>query len=364
MGELFVISASYLFATLIDNRLVLWRQKKRERITPLYHRDQHASDLLKYTTKLLISLLIIKRRKKYSRSIFTIFARHLFTEEGNFDARYFQIITGERFKLTKSSSRVKNVLFPLCPSLLCEKEKEIERKNKTSTPLPPSFAIRIHPIHIRMERKRNSFRSIEWKHRLDITSFTSNLYPTHFPLFELIVESTPSYTRTYETCCTYAHPYNRERNRDRIFPSPTVFDDKPALISCYPRLFPIERVSKERYLPSLLFSPRKNSRKGEAKVESWPAHSRKWSRKATRSRALDGLVRSKDVQRTFKRWDVEETSRRRGTVSSGNIYSCTSCKSQKFFLVRLFPFFLANIDTCVKRSWTFTHVDPQLITFP
>lgn len=191
MGELFVISASYLFATLIDNRLVLWRQKKRERITPLYHRDQYASDLLKYTTKLLILLLIIKRRKKYSRSIFTIFARHLFTEEGNFDARYFHIITGERFKLTKSSSRVKNVLFPLCPSLLCEKEKEIERKNKTSTPLPSSFAIRIHPIHIRMERKRNSFRSIEWKHRLDITSFTSNLYPTHFPLFELIVESTP-----------------------------------------------------------------------------------------------------------------------------------------------------------------------------
>lgn len=139
MGELFVISASYLFATLIDNRLVLWRQKKRERITPLYHRDQHASDLLKYTTKLLISLLIIKRRKKYSRSIFTIFARHLFTEEGNFDARYFQIITGERFKLTKSSFRVKNVLFPLCSSLLCKKEKEIERKNKTSTPLPPSF---------------------------------------------------------------------------------------------------------------------------------------------------------------------------------------------------------------------------------
>lgn len=139
MGELFVISASYLFATLIDNRLVLWRQKKRERITPLYHRDQYASDLLKYTTKLLILLLIIKRGKKYSRSIFTIFARHLFTEEGNFDARYFQIITGERFKLTKSSSRVKNVLFPLCPSLLCEKEKEIERKNKTSTPLPPSF---------------------------------------------------------------------------------------------------------------------------------------------------------------------------------------------------------------------------------
>lgn len=339
MGELFVISASYLFATLIDNRLVLWRQKKRERITPLYHRDQYASDLLKYTTKLLISLLIIKRRKKYSRSIFTIFARHLFTEEGNFDARYFQIITGERFKLTKSSSRVKNVLFPLCPSLLCKKEKEIERKNKTSTPLPPSFAIRIHPIHIRMERKRNSFRSIEWKHRLDITSFTSNLYPTHFPLFELIVESTPSYTRTYETCCTYAHPYNRERNRDRIFLFPTVFDDKPALISCYPRLFPIERVSKERYLPSLLFSPRKNSRKGEAKVESWPAHSRKWSRKATRSRALDGLVRSKDVQRTFKRWDVEETSRRRGTVSSGNIYSCTSCKSQEVFPRTAFSFF-------------------------
>lgn len=59
---------------------------------------------------------------------------------------------------------------------------------------------------------------------------------------------------------------------------------------------------------------------------------------------------------------------RRGNVEeerdSGNIYSCTSCKSQKFFLVRLFPFFLANIDTCVKRSWTFTHVDPQLITFP
>lgn len=210
MGELFVISASYLFATLIDNRLVLWRQKKRERITPLYHCDQYTSDLLKYTTKLLILLLIIKRGKKYPRSIFTIFARHLFTEEGNFDARYFQIITGERFKLTKSSSRVKNVLFPLCPSLLCEKEKEIERKNKTSTPLPPSFAIRIHPIHIRMERKRNSFRSIEWKHRLDITSFTSNLYPTHFPLFELIVESTPSYTRTYETCCTRIRTIARE----------------------------------------------------------------------------------------------------------------------------------------------------------
>lgn len=153
MGELFVISASYLFATLIDNRLVLWRQKKRERITPLYHRDQHASDLLKYTTKLLISLLIIKRRKKYSRSIFTIFARHLFTEEGNFDARYFQIITGERFKLTKSSSRVKNVLFPLCPSLLCKKEKEIERKNK----IPP-----LSLPHSQFEFIRFTF---EWKGR-------------------------------------------------------------------------------------------------------------------------------------------------------------------------------------------------------
>lgn len=90
----------------------------------------------------------------------------------------------------------------------------------------------------------------------------------------------------------------------------------------------------------------------EAKVESWPAHThtlsctpRKWSRRATRSRALDGFVRSKDVQRTFKRWDVEENF-------PVEIYIFL------YFLQGRNKLFLPNIDTCAKRSWTFAHVDP------
>lgn len=79
MAELF----SYLFATFIDNRLVLWRQKKereRERVTlssiPFW--------FIKIRDQLSISLLIIKRRKKYCRSLqFSL--NIFFTEQGNFD---------------------------------------------------------------------------------------------------------------------------------------------------------------------------------------------------------------------------------------------------------------------------------------
>lgn len=160
--ELFVISGSYLFAILTDNRLVLWRQKKKRERVSLYHRDQYASDLLKHQTykyvqQLLISLLIIKGKKKYSRSIFTIFSRHLFTEEGNFDARYFQIITGERFKLTKSSSWIKNVLFRLypSPSLRVKREKKSREKNETSFLQPLSSFEFIH--YIRTKRRNSPF---------------------------------------------------------------------------------------------------------------------------------------------------------------------------------------------------------------
>lgn len=92
------------------------------------------------------------------------------------------------------------------------------------------------------------------------------------PFFGLIVESTPSYQPELWNSLYIGTRTNCEGNRDRIFPSPTVFDDKPALISCYPRLFPIERASKERYPPSLppsfplsllffFFCSRKNRRK-------------------------------------------------------------------------------------------------------
>lgn len=93
------------------------------------------------------------------------------------------------------------------------------------------------------------------------------------PFFRLIVESTPSYQPELWNSLYIGTRTNCEGNRDRIFPSPTVFDDKPALISCYPRLFPIERASKERYPPSLppsfplsllfffFFCSRKNRRK-------------------------------------------------------------------------------------------------------
>lgn len=59
------------------------RKKKERERESLYH--QYVSDLLKYETEQLsISLLIIKRRKKYCRSLqFSL--NIFFTEQGNFD---------------------------------------------------------------------------------------------------------------------------------------------------------------------------------------------------------------------------------------------------------------------------------------
>ena len=62
MAELFVISRSYLFATLIDNKTCSLKTEKRKREREsLYHK--YVSDLLKYETEQLwISLLIKERR--------------------------------------------------------------------------------------------------------------------------------------------------------------------------------------------------------------------------------------------------------------------------------------------------------------
>lgn len=80
MAELFVISRSYLFATLIDNKTCSLKTEKRERVTlssiPFW--------FIKIRDQLSISLLIIKRRKKYCRSLqFSL--NIFFTEQGNFD---------------------------------------------------------------------------------------------------------------------------------------------------------------------------------------------------------------------------------------------------------------------------------------
>lgn len=159
------------------------------------------------------------------------------------------------------------------------------------------------------------------------------------PFFGLIVESTPSYQPELWNPLYIGTRTNCEGNRDRIFPSPTVFDDKPALISCYPRLFPIERASKERYPPSLppsfplsllfffFFLLEKKSEEEDCRTrrkskvrQHTHTHtlSCKWSRNTfastRRFRSFKG--RSKDVR--------DETSRR--SFQWKYIYSCTSCK--------------------------------------
>ena len=236
--------------------------------------------------------------------IFTIFAQHLFHGTGKF--WYFQIITGERFKLTKS--RIKNVLFPLRPPSFRVKREKKSREKKWN--FLPSLAIRIHPI----SKTRNS-RLIERKHRTR-THCIVRLAFNPFLRFRINrrvntelstrVMKLPVYWYAYQlrgkSRSNFSLPHCLRRQAGFNFLLSSPFSNRASFQGAIPA-FPPSFLSS--FSPLFFFAREKIGGRGlsnEAKVESWPAHThtlsctpRKWSRRATRSRALDGFVRSKDV---------------------------------------------------------------------
>lgn len=283
--------------------------------------------------------------------IFTIFAQHLFHGTGKF--WYFQIITGERFKLTKS--RIKNVLFPLRPpSFRVKREKKSREKKWNFLPslihnsnssdfeneklLPSRLIERKHRTHCIVRLAFNPFLRFRINRRVNTELSTRVMkLPVYWYAYQLRGKSRSNFS--------LPHCLRRQAGFNFLLSSP--FSNRASFQGAIPA-FPPSFLSS--FSPLFFFLLEKKSEEEDCRTRR---KSKVGQHIHTHFRVLlvNGVagqhVREHStvsfVQRTFKRWDVEEKF-------PVEIYIFL------YFLQGRNKLFLPNIDTCAKRSWT--HVDP------